>query len=119
VLATNGVGVDVIDRGAALRRRGRDLARFHRSRTPNPESNLLFGEGGAGTYSDGKLYTRVDDPLEVPCLEELVRCGAEQDILYDSRAHIGTDRLHAILPVFRERLGSNGVRSAMVFAQNA
>jgi hypothetical protein len=110
VLATNGVGVDVIDRGATLGRRGRDLARFHRSRIPNPESNLLFGEGGAGTYSDGKLYTRVDDPLEVPCLEELVSCGANADILYDSRAHIGTDRLHTILPVFRERLESMGVR---------
>ena len=110
VLATNGVSVDVIDRGAALGRRSRDLVRFHRSRVPNPESNLLFGEGGAGTYSDGKLYTRVDDPLEVPCLEELVSCGAHADILYDSRAHIGTDRLHRILPVFRDRLASKGVR---------
>jgi len=108
VLAVNGVAVTVIDRGAGLRRRGKDLAGFLRTREPNPESNLLFGEGGAGTYSDGKLYTRVDDDLEVPCLEELVRCGAPEEILYDSRAHIGTDRLHKILPVFREGIEARG-----------
>ncbi len=110
VLARNGMAVDLIDRGADLRRRGTDLVRFHRTRVPDSESNLLFGEGGAGTYSDGKLYTRVDDPLEVPCLEELVACGAQPDILYDSRAHIGTDRLHRILPRFRERLKDLGVQ---------
>src|SRR5690606_14310895 len=80
------------------------------TRVPNLESNLLFGEGGAGTYSDGKLYTRVDDPLEVPWLEELVACGAPPDILFDSRAHIGTDRLHRILPRLRERMEALGVR---------
>jgi uncharacterized FAD-dependent dehydrogenase len=110
VLVTNGITVDLIDRGAELRQRATDVARFHHDRVPNPESNLLFGEGGAGTYSDGKLYTRVDDPLEVPCLEELVACGATPDILYDSRAHIGTDRLHRILPVLRGRMESLGVR---------
>ena len=110
VLGTNGVCVDLIDRGAELAQRGKDVARFHRTRVPNAESNLLFGEGGAGTYSDGKLYTRVDDPLEVPCLEELVSCGAPPEILYDSRAHIGTDRLHHIIPVLRGRMESLGVR---------
>lgn len=110
VLGTNGVGVTVIDRGAELTQRGKDVARFHHTRVPNTESNLLFGEGGAGTYSDGKLYTRVDDPLEVPCLEELVACGAPPEILYDSRAHIGTDRLHRILPVLRTRMEALGVQ---------
>jgi hypothetical protein len=110
VLGINGVAVDLIDRGAALQQRGRDVVRFHRTRVPNAESNLLFGEGGAGTYSDGKLYTRVDDPLEVPCLEELVACGAPPEILFDSRAHIGTDRLHRILPVLRGRMESLGVQ---------
>ena len=110
VLGTNGVAVDLIDRGAELKQRSKDVARFHRTRVPNAESNLLFGEGGAGTYSDGKLYTRVDDPLEVPCLEELVACGATREILCDSRAHIGTDRLHRILPVLRGRMESLGVR---------
>ena len=110
VLGTNGVAVDLIDRGAELTERSTDVVRFHQTRVPNAESNLLFGEGGAGTYSDGKLYTRVDDPLEVPCLEELVACGATPEILYDSRAHIGTDRLHRILPVLRGRMESLGVR---------
>lgn len=110
VLGLNGVRVDLIDRGADLKARSKDVVRFHRTRVPNPESNLLFGEGGAGTYSDGKLYTRVDDPLEVPCLEMLVACGAPADILYDSRAHIGTDKLHRILPVLRARMEEAGVR---------
>jgi len=109
-LALHGVAVDLVDRGGSLAERGRDLVRFHRTRRPDPESNLLFGEGGAGTYSDGKLYTRVDDPLEVPCLERLVACGAPAEILYDSRAHIGTDRLHRILPRFRDELAAAGVR---------
>jgi uncharacterized FAD-dependent dehydrogenase len=110
VLALNGVAVDVIDRGARLDRRGTDVVAFHRSRRPDPESNLLFGEGGAGTYSDGKLYTRVDDPLEIACLDFLVACGARDDILFDSRAHIGTDRLHRILPVLRGKMAELGVR---------
>jgi hypothetical protein len=55
VLGTNGVAVDLIDRGSALKQRGKDVVRFHQTRIPNSESNLLFGEGGAGTYSDGAL----------------------------------------------------------------
>ena len=110
VLGTNGVAVDLLDRGAALKQRGTDVARFHQTRVPNVESNLLFGEGGAGTYSDGKLHTRVDDPLEVPCLERLVACGATPEILYDSRAHIGTDRLHRIIPRLRHDMEAMGVR---------
>ena len=109
VLGTNGVAVDLIDRGAELKQRSKDVARFHHTRIPNTESNLLFGEGGAGTYSDGKLYTRVNDPLEIPCLEALVSCGVTPEILFDSRAHIGTDRLHRILPVLRGRMESLGV----------
>ncbi len=110
VLARSGVAVDVIDRGAGLAARGRDVAGFLRTRVPDPESNLLYGEGGAGTYSDGKLYTRVDDPLETPILETLIAAGAPADIAVDSRAHIGTDRLHRILPELREELRRSGVR---------
>ncbi len=110
LLAHNGVEVTLMDRGASVRVRSRDIATFHRTRRPNSESNLLFGEGGAGTYSDGKLYTRVDDALEVPLLEVLVGAGAPEDIVYDSRAHIGTDRLHKILPALRARMEREGVR---------
>lgn len=110
VLALGGLEVDVLERGARLDRRSKDLVRFRRTRVPNPESNLLFGEGGAGTYSDGKVYTRVDDPLEVPILREFVRAGAPEELVYDARAHIGTDRLHKLLPRFRARLEAEGVR---------
>ena len=109
-LARNGVGVDLFDRGASLADRGRSIVAFERERRPDPESNLLYGEGGAGTYSDGKLYTRVDHPLATPLLEELIACGAPADIGFDARAHIGTDRLHRILPRLRERLEEQGVR---------
>ncbi|MDP6979796.1 MAG: FAD-dependent monooxygenase [Myxococcota bacterium] len=109
VLAENGVAVTLIDRGDSLRPRGRALAHFLNHREVDPESNLLFGEGGAGTYSDGKLYTRVDHPLSLPILEALVAGGAPPEIVYDARAHIGTDRLHRILPALREGLEMSGV----------
>lgn len=110
VLAESGVAVDLIERGGEIRARGRALAGFLNTRVPDPENNLLFGEGGAGTYSDGKLYTRVDHPLSQPILETFVACGAKPEIVFDSRAHIGTDRLHAILPALRRRLIDAGVR---------
>lgn len=109
MLAAQDLPVVVIDRGSSIERRGRELVRFHRTRIPDPESNLLFGEGGAGTYSDGKLYTRVDDEWELPIVRELVACGAPAEILYDSRAHIGTDKLHRVLPALRARLIERGV----------
>ncbi len=109
VLARNGIEVDLIDRGAELRERSRTHARFLRTRELDPECNLLYGEGGAGTYSDGKIYTRTDHPLEMPILQELIACGAPKEIAFDARAHIGTDRLHRILPRLRQRMASAGV----------
>jgi len=109
-LASNGVGVDLIDRGPALRDRSRAVARFQRTRELDPEGNILFGEGGAGTYSDGKLYTRTQHALEAPILQTLVAAGADPEIAFDARAHIGTDRLHRILPRLRAQLESMGVR---------
>jgi uncharacterized FAD-dependent dehydrogenase len=109
VLARGGARVTLLDRGPALRERGRAVAAFANRRVPDPEANLLFGEGGAGTYSDGKLYTRVEHPLERPLLDELVACGAPPEIRYDARAHLGTDRLHRILPRLRARLEAAGV----------
>jgi uncharacterized FAD-dependent dehydrogenase len=108
-LARSGVRVDLLDRGPELMVRSRALARFLRRRELDSEANLLFGEGGAGAYSDGKIYTRVDHPLELPILEELIACGAPPEIAYDARAHIGTDRLHKILPRLRARLEEAGV----------
>ncbi|MEY2746379.1 MAG: hypothetical protein RL112_1421 [Planctomycetota bacterium] len=109
VLAKNGAKVDLFERGDPVERRSQPLVRFQRGGPLDPESNLLYGEGGAGTYSDGKIYTRVDDPLEVPILEELVACGAPPDIVHDARAHIGTDKLHRVLPALRARMQALGV----------
>lgn len=109
VLARNGVQVELLERGDPVERRSHPLVRFQRGGALDPESNLLYGEGGAGTYSDGKIYTRVDDPLEVPILEELVACGAPEEIVYDARAHIGTDKLHRVLPRLRARMEAEGV----------
>jgi uncharacterized FAD-dependent dehydrogenase len=110
VLALHGVRVELIDRGPDLPARGRAVARFMRTGEVDPERNLLFGEGGAGTYSDGKLYTRTDHALEEPIVAALVACGAPEAIAWDARAHIGTDRLHRVLPRLRAQLEALGVR---------
>lgn len=112
LLAQNGVEVTLIDRGEPVERRSRSLVAFHRRREHDADSNLLFGEGGAGTYSDGKLYTRVDHAYEVPILEELVQCGAPPELVFDARAHIGTDRLHRVLPALRRRMEARGAKFA-------
>ncbi|MEZ5974797.1 MAG: FAD-binding protein [Planctomycetota bacterium] len=109
-LALNGAGVTLLERGASLESRHTKLVPFHRGGPLDPDTNLLFGEGGAGTYSDGKLYTRVQDALEPTILGELVACGAPPEICFDGRAHIGTDRLHRILPRLRQRLVELGVQ---------
>ena len=99
----------VYERGRDVRRRHRDvLQRFFRDRQFDPTSNLLFGEGGAGTYSDGKLYTRIHDPLCRSVLETFYQHGAEPDILIDARPHIGSDRLPTICARIRRKIESLG-----------
>jgi uncharacterized FAD-dependent dehydrogenase len=100
-----GVKPIVLERGKDVRARRRDLALLNRTGEVNPESNYCFGEGGAGTYSDGKLYTRstkrgnVDKVLQV-----LVHFGAEENILYEAHPHIGTNKLPQIITAMRERI---------------
>ncbi|MEL6905227.1 MAG: FAD-dependent protein [Planctomycetota bacterium] len=108
--AESGARVTLLERGAAIEGRGRPVVAFHRGAEPDPETNLLFGDGGAGTYSDGKLYTRTKDALEPAILAALVDAGAPDDIAYDARAHIGTDKLHRILPKLRARIEAAGAR---------
>jgi len=74
----------------------------------DPESNMYFGEGGAGTFSDGKLNTRSKGPLVAKVLQTLVAVGAPEEILYDSRPHVGTDRLVELLPRLRALLEARG-----------
>lgn len=98
----------VIERGLAVTERTRRWNRFLRGEPFDPESNLLFGEGGAGTYSDGKLYTRVRDPRVREVLDVLVACGAPPQILYDARPHIGSNRLPSVIRRLRARLIEGG-----------
>jgi hypothetical protein len=109
-LAEAGVPCTIIERGKPVQPRRRDLALAQRGKL-NPESNYCFGEGGAGTYSDGKLYTRARDRQGVAgVLGELARFGAPADILVDARPHVGSNLLPRVLVALREHLEGLGVR---------
>ena len=103
-LAEYGLSGVVLERGRPVDERARDVARFWREGELSGESNVQFGEGGAGTFSDGKLTTRVKDPNARYVLEQLVRFGAPAEILYAAKPHIGTDRLRSVVSGIRERL---------------
>ena len=99
----------IVERGKPVRVRRADLASLHRGQL-NPESNYCFGEGGAGTYSDGKLYTRSKDRVGVAgVLADLVALGAPADITIDARPHIGSNLLPRLLEALRSRLQGLGV----------
>jgi len=93
----------VIERGKDVRSRRRDLAAINKDHVVNPDSNYCFGEGGAGTYSDGKLYTRSKKRGDLyRILHILVKHGATSDILFDAHPHIGTNKLPGIIQAMRE-----------------
>ncbi len=96
----------LLERGRPARERVRDVTRFWRDGCLNPESNALFGEGGAGTFSDGKLTTQIKDPSRRcrKVLEELVRAGAPEEILFVHKPHIGTDRLRPVVERMRNSI---------------
>lgn len=109
-LARLGIGCIVVDRGKLVQPRRRDLKGLTRLGQVDPDSNYCFGEGGAGTYSDGKLYTRADKRGNVrDVLEILVEHGAPAEILTDARPHVGSNRLPKVVTALRERLQSVGV----------
>lgn len=108
-LAECGVGVTLVERGRPVEQRVRDVERFWSDGILCETSNVQFGEGGAGTFSDGKLNTRLNHPWLRRVLETLVACGARDEILIDAKPHIGTDRLRLVLIRFRERLKRLGV----------
>ena len=95
VLAQMGFRPIILERGKAVRERTQDTWGLWRKQVLNPESNVQFGEGGAGTFSDGKLYSQIKDPRHLgrKVMEEFVRAGAPEEILYLSKPHIGTFRL--------------------------
>lgn len=99
----------VLERGKAVKERRRDLANINKQGLVNPESNYCFGEGGAGTYSDGKLYTRSTKRGDVNAvLKTFVAHGATADILVDARPHIGTNKLPQIITAIRETILNAG-----------
>lgn len=112
-LARLGIRSVVIERGKQVRARRHDLAALVRRGELDPDSNYCFGEGGAGTFSDGKLYTRADKRGEVAAITRaFVGYGAPADILVDARPHIGTNKLPGVIGAMREHLESAGVAFA-------
>jgi uncharacterized protein len=100
-----GIKPIVTERGKAVDKRLLDISNIHKKRILNPESNYCFGEGGAGTYSDGKLYTRSTKRGDVKrVLEVLVQHGADPSILYEAHPHIGTNKLPKIIEKLRQTI---------------
>ncbi|HEY2386147.1 MAG TPA: FAD-binding protein [Candidatus Binatia bacterium] len=111
-LAERGVPALIVERGRPVQARRRDLAALNREGIVDPESNYCFGEGGAGTYSDGKLYTRTHKRGPVGwVLEQLVAHGAPPDVLIDARPHVGSNRLPRVVTALRETLAGAGVET--------
>ncbi len=108
-LAECGVLVTLVERGRPLEQRVSDVERFWAGGELDSESNVQFGEGGAGTFSDGKLSTRLSHPWLRYVLATLVACGAQEEILIEAKPHIGTDRLRLVLLRFRRQLQALGV----------
>ena len=110
VLAQMGFRPIVLERGRAVRERTRDTWGLWRKNILNPESNVQFGEGGAGTFSDGKLYSQIKDPKHYgrKVLTEFVKAGAPPEILYVAKPHIGTFRLVGVVETMRREIEALG-----------
>ncbi|MGE5626883.1 MAG: NAD(P)/FAD-dependent oxidoreductase [Solirubrobacterales bacterium] len=107
-LSKRGYRPIVIERGEAVEDRTETVENFWETGVLNPESNVQFGEGGAGTFSDGKLTTRIKDKRCDYVLKEFVRCGAPENIIYSGKPHIGTDILKIVVKNIREEIKKFG-----------
>ncbi|QNH05293.1 NAD(P)/FAD-dependent oxidoreductase [Pseudomonas sp. B11D7D] len=110
ILAQAGLRPIVLERGKEVRQRTKDTWGLWRKNVLDPTSNVQFGEGGAGTFSDGKLYSQIKDPNHYgrKVLEEFVKAGAPDEILYVSKPHIGTFRLTGVVATMREEIKTLG-----------
>ncbi|MCI9626978.1 MAG: NAD(P)-binding protein [Clostridia bacterium] len=108
LLAQQGYRPIVLERGEPVEQRSRSVQSFWESGKLNPRSNVQFGEGGAGTFSDGKLTTRIHDPLCRDVLDTFRRHGAPEEILYEAKPHIGTDILKTVVKNMRNAILSWG-----------
>ncbi len=104
VLAISGAAPILIERGRDIDRRKQDVEKFQTLGILDAESNVQFGEGGAGTFSDGKLTTRINDPLCREVLRIFCECGADKEIMYLAKPHLGTDNLLKIIKNLREKI---------------
>jgi uncharacterized FAD-dependent dehydrogenase len=114
ILAQMGFKPIILERGKAVRERTKDTWGLWRNNKLNPESNVQFGEGGAGTFSDGKLYSQIKDPQHHgrKVLEEFVKAGAPEEIIYVSKPHIGTFRLVKMVENIRATITGWAAKSA-------
>ncbi|APQ76923.1 hypothetical protein CF060_15475 [Clostridium botulinum] len=108
MLAKNGYRPIIIERGEAIEERSKTVEKFWNTGALNIESNVQFGEGGAGTFSDGKLTTRIKDKRCSFILEEMVKAGAPKEIIYSGKPHIGTDILKNVVKNIRNTINSLG-----------
>ncbi len=107
-LARAGLCPVLVERGASVEQRQKDVEAFIKTGKLNPESNIQFGEGGAGTFSDGKLTTNTKNPLTKQVLHWFVQAGAPQDILWQAHPHLGSDKLPLIAKTMREEIIERG-----------
>ncbi len=108
ILAEAGLCPVILERGKDIDARQKDVNDFWTKRKLNEESNVQFGEGGAGTFSDGKLTTGIKSPYIRKVLDELYEAGAPEEILYSSKPHIGTDRLAVVVKNIRKKIENLG-----------
>lgn len=108
LLARNGYRPIVVERGADVSERTEDVRRFYEEGRLNPESNIQYGAGGAGTFSDGKLVTRIHDPNCGFVLEEMCRLGAPAEILHQAKPHVGTDYLKTVVSQMEQKITALG-----------
>ncbi len=107
-LAEVGLNPIIIEQGKKVEERKKDVDIFWETGKLNTMSNVQFGEGGAGTFSDGKLTTQINNPLCRKVLQEFSLCGAPKDIMYDAKPHIGTDKLINVVKNLRKKIESLG-----------
>lgn len=108
ILAEAGLRPIILERGKGIDERQKDVNEFWTKRKLNEESNVQFGEGGAGTFSDGKLTTGIKSPFIRKVLNELYEAGAPEEILYSAKPHIGTDRLAVVVKNIRKKIEALG-----------
>ena len=108
ILAENGYAPILLERGGSVSERQNAIESFRKTRVLDPETNVQFGAGGAGTFSDGKLVTRIRDPFTSHVLSTFVRFGAPEDILIQAKPHIGTDILARVIPAMIGEIEARG-----------